>query len=80
MINPSSQAEANHGVLFGDSQLNGLLSRMRETVSESGLGALGISTGAPGSTVSAESDSVVGQLVFDEAKLDHGAGERSGER
>ncbi len=69
VINPSSQAEANHGVLFGDSQLNGLLSRLRETVSEAGLGALGVSTGAPGSVVSAESDSVVGHLVVDEAKL-----------
>jgi flagellar hook-associated protein 2 len=66
---PSSQAEANRGVLFGDGQLNDLLSQMRESVSESGLSALGISTGAPGASVSASSDSVVGHLVLDESKL-----------
>jgi flagellar hook-associated protein 2 len=67
--NPSTQAEANHGVLFGDSQLNNLLATLRETVSEAGLGSLGISTGAPGATVSADSDSVVGHLVLDSSML-----------
>ncbi len=69
VASPQSQAEANHGVLFGDSQLSGFLGRMRELVSESGIGALGVSTGAPGATVSAESDSVVGHLQLDATKL-----------
>lgn len=66
---PSTQAEANKGVLFGDSQLSGLLSRMRRFLDDSGLRSLGVSTGAPGGAVSASADSVVGHLVLDEAKL-----------
>ena len=69
IANPSSQTEANHGVLFGDSQLSGLLARLRQTVSEAGLGAVGVGTGAPGTGTGAESDAVVGHLVIDEAKL-----------
>jgi flagellar hook-associated protein 2 len=69
ILNPGTQAEANHGVLFGDSQLNGLLAQLRGTVSEAGLSALGVSTGAPGSGTSADSDAVIGHLVLDEAKL-----------
>jgi flagellar hook-associated protein 2 len=65
----SSQAEANQGVLFGDTALNGLLGQLRQAVSESGVAALGVSTGAPGAAVSAESDSVLGHLTVDEAKL-----------
>lgn len=70
VANPGSQAEANRGALFGDSGLSSLLSQMREFVAESGLSELGLSTGAPTSTVSAESDSVIGKLVFDESKLE----------
>lgn len=66
---PGSQAEANKGVLFGDTQLNGLLSRMRQLVVESGVGAIGVSTGAPSATVTSSSDSVIGHLVLDETKL-----------
>jgi flagellar hook-associated protein 2 len=65
----SSQAEANQGVLFGDTALNGLLGQMRQVLSGSGLAALGIGTGAPSSTVSASSDSVLGHLAIDDAKL-----------
>ncbi len=64
-----SQADANKGVLFGDTALNGLLSQLRQTVSESGVAALGISTGAPSATVTSSSDSVIGHLTLDEAKL-----------
>ncbi len=64
-----SQADANKGVLFGDTALNGLLSQLRQTVSESGVAALGISTGAPSATVSSSSDSVIGHLTLDETKL-----------
>jgi flagellar hook-associated protein 2 len=65
----NSQAEANQGVLFGDTALNGLLGQLRQTISESGVATLGISTGAPGAAVSAESDSVLGHLTLDESKL-----------
>jgi flagellar hook-associated protein 2 len=64
-----SQAEANQGVLFGDTALNGLLGQLRQAVSESGVAELGISTGAPGAAVSADSDSVLGHLTIDSAKL-----------
>lgn len=67
--NPSTKADANKGVLFGDSQLGDLRSRLRQFVDEADMSAMGISTGAPSAAVSASSDSVVGRLVFDEAKL-----------
>lgn len=66
---PATQEEANRGVLFGDSGLTGLLGQMRQALSESGLGALGVSTGAPSTGVTATSNSVRGLLVFDESKL-----------
>jgi flagellar hook-associated protein 2 len=65
----TTQADANKGVLFGDTMLTGLLGSMRQIVSESGLGDLGIGTGPPGSAVGAGSTSVAGKLVLDEAKL-----------
>jgi flagellar hook-associated protein 2 len=66
---PKTQEEANKGNLFGDNSLTDLLSQMRSTLSESGLATLGVSTGAPSPTVSAESNSVKGLLVFEESKL-----------
>jgi flagellar hook-associated protein 2 len=66
---PKTLEEANKGSLFGDGQLNSLLAGMRQTLSESGLGALGVSTGAPSASVTAESASVRGLLTFDETKL-----------
>jgi flagellar hook-associated protein 2 len=66
---PKTQEEANKGVLFGDNSLNALLSQMRSTLSESGLGQLGVSTGAPSANVTAESSSVKGLLTFEESKL-----------
>jgi flagellar hook-associated protein 2 len=66
---PKTQEEANKGVLFGDGSLNSLLAGMRQTLSESGLGELGVSTGAPSASVTAESASVRGLLTFDETKL-----------
>jgi flagellar hook-associated protein 2 len=69
VANPKSPAEANKGVLFADSELNGLLSQMRQFVNESGLSKLGVSTGAPSASVTVDSDSVIGHLVFDESKL-----------
>jgi flagellar hook-associated protein 2 len=66
---PKTQEEANKGILFGDSGLTSLLSQMRDTLSESDMAALGVSTGAPSATVTAESNSVKGLLVFEESKL-----------
>jgi flagellar hook-associated protein 2 len=66
---PKTQEEANKGVLFGDTALNSLLSGMRQTLSESSLGALGVSTGAPSASVTADSASVRGLLTFEEPKL-----------
>lgn len=66
---PKTQAEANRGVLFGDTQLSGLLAGLRRLVSESGLGALGVGTGAPNSGSGSGSPAVAGRLVFDPAKL-----------
>lgn len=65
----ASQADANRGVLFGDTALSGLLTQMRQAIAGVGLGALGVSTGAPSAAVSASSDSVLGHLTIDEAKL-----------
>lgn len=67
--NATTQADANKGVLFGDTMLTGLLGSLRQVVSESGLRDLGIGTGAPGSPVGAGSSSVAGKLTFDDAKL-----------
>jgi flagellar hook-associated protein 2 len=66
---PKTQEEANRGVLFGDGALNSLLGSMRTALSESGLGALGVSTGAPSASVTATSASVRGLLTFEESKL-----------
>ena len=65
----ATQADANKGVLFGDTALNGLLSRLRQGVAGAGLAALGISTGAPSAGTTASSSSVLGRLEIDEAKL-----------
>jgi flagellar hook-associated protein 2 len=42
---------------------------MRQFVDESGIGALGVDTGAPGSAVSANSDTVIGHLALDATKF-----------
>jgi flagellar hook-associated protein 2 len=66
---PKTQEEANKGVLFGDGALNNLLAGMRQTLSESGLGELGVTTGAPSAAVTSTSASVRGLLTFEESKL-----------
>ncbi len=66
---PKTQEEANKGVLFGDGALNSLLAGMRQTLSESGLAELGVTTGAPSAGVTADSASVRGLLTFEESKL-----------
>lgn len=66
---PKTQEEANKGALFGDGSLNSLLAGMRQTLSESGLGELGVTTGAPSAAVTSTSASVRGLLTFEESKL-----------
>lgn len=66
---PKTQEEFNKGSLFGDTTLNALLVGMRQTLSESGLRDLGVTTGAPSAAVTATSASVRGLLTFDETKL-----------
>ena len=66
---PKTLEEANKGSLFGDGALNSLLAGMRQTLSESGLGELGVTTGAPSAGVTADSASVRGLLTFEETKL-----------
>jgi len=67
--NPSTQEEANKGVLRGDAALNGMLTEMRMSLSESDLSLLGVTTGAPSASVTASSSSVKGLLVFEESTL-----------
>ncbi|MFT3865990.1 MAG: flagellar filament capping protein FliD [Solirubrobacterales bacterium] len=66
---PSTQEEANKGVLRGDAALTDLLTEMRMKLSESDLSKLGVTTGAPSTSVSAGSSSVKGLLVFEESTL-----------
>jgi flagellar hook-associated protein 2 len=66
---PKTIEEANKGSLFGDGALNNLLAGMRQTLSESGLGELGVTTGAPSASVTSTSSSVRGLLTFEESKL-----------
>jgi flagellar hook-associated protein 2 len=75
--NASTTADASKGVLFADTQLNGVLSQLRNLVSDalpgmSGaitkLGDIGVTTGsATGGQSSA--DALAGKLTLDEAKL-----------
>jgi flagellar hook-associated protein 2 len=77
VANPSTVSEASKGVLFGDSQLTGLLSQLRNRVSETApgisgaitkLGDIGVTTGsATGGQSSA--DALAGKLTLDETKL-----------
>jgi flagellar hook-associated protein 2 len=74
---PTTTAELTQGVLFNDSGLNGILSRLRTTIGSSfdtgdsttdQLSELGISTGAA-SVGAINQDSVAGKLTLDDAKL-----------
>jgi flagellar hook-associated protein 2 len=74
--NATSATDAAKGVLFGDPQLTGLLSQLRNMVSDktgiSGgvqrFGDLGISTGT-GSGGAASADAIAGKLTFDTTKF-----------
>jgi flagellar hook-associated protein 2 len=74
--NATTTTDAAKGVLFGDPQLTGLLSQLRNMVSDktgiSGsvqrLGDLGVSTGS-GSGGAASADAIAGKLTFDATKF-----------
>ncbi|MEA2320212.1 MAG: flagellar hook-associated protein 2 [bacterium] len=78
--NAATETDARKGVLFADTQLTGLLSALRTSVSErvksfsdagspiAGLGDIGVSTGAATGTQST-ADQLAGKLTVDDAKL-----------
>jgi flagellar hook-associated protein 2 len=74
--NATSATDAAKGVLFGDPQLTGLLSQLRNmmtdktgiTGSVQSMADLGISTGA-GSGGAASADAIAGKLTFDRRKF-----------
>ena len=76
--NATSTTDAAKGVLFGDTQLTGLLSQLRNLVADKtgvsgavkSLADLGISTGT-GSGGAASADAVAGKLTFDATKFDN---------
>ena len=74
--NATTTTDATKGVLFGDTQLTGLLTQLRSMVADktgvSGsvqrLADIGISTGS-GSGGAASTDAIAGKLTFDTAKF-----------
>jgi flagellar hook-associated protein 2 len=72
--NPTSEFQAARGQLFGDSGLTGMLSRLRQdmsqVVSAAGINDLGdIGIAIPKATGTSSPDAKAGKLVLDEAKL-----------
>jgi flagellar hook-associated protein 2 len=77
VTNPTSTVEARRGSLYGDTQLRGIQSSLRNAVNSAvggltnvnldSLAEIGISTGKASDTIN--QDSVAGKLVFDEAKF-----------
>jgi flagellar hook-associated protein 2 len=68
VADPQSDADAKLGVLFGDPTLGGLLSKLRQTISEAGLDGLGVSVASAGAANSP--DALAGKLTFDEDAFD----------
>jgi flagellar hook-associated protein 2 len=68
VANPQSDADAKLGALFGDPTLGGLLSKLRQTISEAGLDDLGVSVASSGAANSP--DALAGKLRFDQAAFD----------
>jgi flagellar hook-associated protein 2 len=68
VADPQSDADAKLGTLFGDPTLGGLLSKMRQTISEAGLDQLGITVPATGTATNP--DALAGKLTFDQATFD----------
>ena len=68
VADPKSDADAKLGVLFGDPTLGGLLSKLRQTISEAGLDGLGVSVAS--SAAPNSPDALAGKLTFDEDAFD----------
>jgi flagellar hook-associated protein 2 len=68
VANPQSDADAKLGALFGDPTLSGLLSKLRQTISEAELDDLGVSVASSGAANSP--DALAGKLTFDQAAFD----------
>jgi flagellar hook-associated protein 2 len=68
VANPQTDADAKQGVLFGDPTLGGLLSKMRQTISETGLDQLGIAV--PSTATATDPDALAGKLTFDQDTFD----------
>ena len=68
VADPQSDADAKLGTLFGDPTLGGLLSKMRQTVSEAGLDQLGITVAGTGTAT--DPDALAGKLSFNQETFD----------
>jgi len=68
VVNPTSDADAQAGALFGDASLSGVLTSMRQAVSTAGLDALGVKAAAIGSGNTP--DALAGKLTFDQSAFD----------
>ena len=80
VVDPQTTADYQKGVLYGDTALQGLLSRMRVAITDEYVGSnpdsmdqlseLGISTGKAIGSGTLNQDSIAGKLSFDQAKFD----------
>jgi flagellar hook-associated protein 2 len=68
VTDPQTDDDAKLGVLFGDATLGGLLSKMRQTISEAGLDQLGVAVVSSGAANSP--DTLAGKLTFKESTFD----------
>ncbi len=79
VVNPTTVAEQNAGLLRGDTMLEGVLSQLRLAVSATyaagnpttldEMSEIGVSTGSSVGSGSLNRDSIMGKLVFDSAKF-----------
>jgi flagellar hook-associated protein 2 len=79
VVNPQTTADQQKGLLNGDTMLEGILSQLRNAVSDTyapgnpttldQMGELGVSTGSAVGGGGLNKDSIMGKLVFDSAKF-----------
>jgi flagellar hook-associated protein 2 len=68
VVNPQSDDDAKKGALFGDPALSGVLTSLRQSISNAGLDGLGVKLAATGSGSSP--DALAGKLTFDQTAFD----------
>jgi flagellar hook-associated protein 2 len=68
VVNPQSDDDAKKGALFGDPALSGVLTSLRQSISDAGLDGLGVKLAATGSGNSP--DALAGKLSFDQTAFD----------